>query len=65
MKKKSDLSVLMGYAGKHRVLTYLSWVLAGISAVIALVPFWYLWRIIREVLDVSPDFSQKFTLFFS
>ena len=25
---------------------------------IALVPFWYLWRIIREVLDVSPDFSQ-------
>lgn len=58
MKKKSDLSVLMGYAGKHRVLTYLSWVLAGISAVIALVPFWYLWRIIREVLDVSPDFSQ-------
>lgn len=58
MKKKSDLSVLLGYAGKHRVLTYLSWVLAGISAVIALVPFWYLWRIIREVLDVSPDFSQ-------
>ena len=58
MKKKSDLSVLMGYAGKHRVLTYLSWVLAGISAVIALVPFWYLWRIIMEVLDVSPDFSQ-------
>lgn len=58
MKKKSDLYVLMGYAGKHRVLTYLSWLLAGISAVIALVPFWYLWRIIREVLDVSPDFSQ-------
>lgn len=58
MKKKSDLYVLMGYAGKHRVLTYLSWVLAGISAVIALVPFWYLWRIIREVLEVSPDFSQ-------
>ena len=58
MKKKSDLYVLMGYAGKHRVLTYLSWLLAGISAVIALVPFWYLWRIIREVLNVSPDFSQ-------
>mgnify|MGYP000625544479 FL=1 len=58
MKKKSDLYVLMGYAGKHRVLTYLSWLLAGISAVIALVPFWYLWRIIREVLDVRPDFSQ-------
>ncbi len=58
MKKKSDLSVLMGYAGAHKAFTYLSWVLAGISALIALVPFRYLWRIIREVLEVSPDFAR-------
>ena len=58
MKKKSDLSVLMGYAGAHKAFTYLSWVLAGISALIALVPFWYLWRIIKEVLEVSPDFAR-------
>ena len=58
MKKKSDLSVLMGYAGAHKAFTYLSWALAGISALIALVPFWYLWRIIKEVLEVSPDFAR-------
>lgn len=58
MKKKSDLSVLLGYAGAHKAFTYLSWVLAGISALIALVPFRYLWRIIKEVLEVSPDFAR-------
>ena len=58
MKKQSNLSRLMGYAGKHRVLTYLSWILSVISALAALVPFWYLWRIIRDVLAVAPNFAQ-------
>ena len=58
MKKQSNLSRLMGYAGGYRYFTYVSWVLSAISALIALVPFWYIWRIIREVLRVQPDFSQ-------
>lgn len=48
----------MAYAGKHRVLTYLSWVLSVISALVALVPFWYIWCIIRDVLAVAPHFAQ-------
>ena len=28
MKKQSNLSRLMGYAGGHKILTYLSWVLS-------------------------------------
>lgn len=28
------------------------------SALLALVPFWYIWRIIHDILEVSPDFSQ-------
>ena len=58
MKKQSNLSRLMGYAGGHRILTYLSWVLSVMSALLALVPFWYIWRIIHDILEVSPDFSQ-------
>ncbi|MCM1254451.1 MAG: ABC transporter ATP-binding protein/permease [Clostridium sp.] len=58
MKKKSNLSRLMDYAGKHKVLTWLSWILSVVSALLALVPFWYIWRIIRDILEVSPDFSQ-------
>lgn len=58
MKKRSNLSRLMSYAGRHRVLTYLSWVLSSASALLALVPFWYIWRIIHDILEVSPDFSK-------
>lgn len=47
----------MGDAGKHNVFTYVSWVLSSVSALVALLPFIYIWRIIKEVLDVSPNFS--------
>ncbi|MCM1088859.1 MAG: ABC transporter ATP-binding protein/permease [Muribaculaceae bacterium] len=58
MKKQSHLSRLMGYAGAYKILTYLSWVLSAMSALLALVPFWYIWRIIHDILEVSPHFSQ-------
>lgn len=58
MKKQSNLSKLMDYAGNHRYFTYSSWILSAVSAIIALVPFWYIWKIIREVLAVAPDFSR-------
>ncbi|HIU69610.1 MAG TPA: ABC transporter ATP-binding protein [Candidatus Scubalenecus merdavium] len=58
MKKKSNLSRLMEWAGSFRYLTYASWVLSSVSALLALVPFYYIWRIIREVLAAAPHFSQ-------
>lgn len=58
MKKKSNLSTLMKYAGKYKVLTYLSWVLSGISALVALVPFIYIWKIIKEILDNISDLKN-------
>ena len=58
MKKQSNISRLMGYAGKRRYFTYASWLLAVISALIALLPFVYIWKIIKEVLDVAPNFSS-------
>lgn len=57
-KKQSNLSRLMGYAGGHRYFTYASWLLSAVSAFIALVPFWYIWQIIRDVLNVDPNFSE-------
>ena len=58
MKKQSNLSRLMEYAGKYRILTYLSWVLSALSALMALVPFVYIWRILRDVLNAAPDYAQ-------
>ncbi len=57
-KKQSSLSQLMGYAGKHRYLTYLSMLLSGVSAVLGLFPFVFLFFIIREVLEAAPDYAR-------
>ena len=58
MKKQSNLSRLMEYAGSYRYLTYTSWGLSAVSAFITLVPLWYIWRIAGEVLREAPDFSN-------
>ena len=58
MKKNKNLSELMSYAGKHRYLTYASLVLSVISAILALLPFVFIFFIIREVIEVAPNFSE-------
>ena len=57
-KKQGDLSRLMYYAGDHKYFTYASLVLATLSALIALVPFYYIWKIMKEVLEVRPNYSE-------
>ena len=57
-KKQSALSALLEYAGGFKILTYLSLILSALSSVLSLMPFVFLWRIIREVLEVQPDFSR-------
>ncbi len=56
-KGKGNLSVLMDYAGRRRVLTYLSWVLSAVSALMALVPFVFVWLIVREVIRADGNFA--------
>ena len=58
MKKQSNLSRLLDYAGTYRILTYLSWVLAAAGALLALAPFGYIWRILREVIEVAPQYEN-------
>lgn len=62
LKKQSNLSRLLSYAGGHKYFTYASWVLSGISALTALVPYWYIWKIINVVLRVSPNFGSAANL---
>lgn len=56
-KGKGNLSVLMDYAGRRRVLTYLSWVLSAVSALTALVPFIFVWLIVCEVIEANGNFA--------
>lgn len=48
----------MAYAGGHRYLTYLSLLLSIVSAVLALFPFVFLFFIIREAIEVAPNYAQ-------
>lgn len=58
MKKQSNLSRLLSYAGGHKYFPYVSWILSAVCALTALVPFWYIWKIINEVLKASPNFGS-------
>lgn len=58
MKKQSNLLRLLQMAGKHKYLTRASWVLSAVSALIALVPYYYIWLVMKEVLETAPDFSR-------
>lgn len=58
MKKQSDLSKLFDYAGNYKYLTISSWILSAISALVGLLPFYYIWKLIKEVLDVAPNYEQ-------
>lgn len=57
-EKQSAMSRLMDMAGNHKYFSYASCVLAAISAWIALIPFYDVWRMIKEILEVRPDFSK-------
>lgn len=58
MKKQSALTRLFEYAGNYKYFTMLSRILSVISTWIALVPFYDIWRIMKEVLDVAPAYDQ-------
>lgn len=57
-KKKSTLLKLIHFAGNHKYYVYASCILAAMSAFIALVPFYDMWRILKEVLEVRPNFNE-------
>lgn len=58
MKKQSNLSRLLDIAGNYKYLTYASWVLCAISALIALAPYYYIWQVMKEILQVAPNFDS-------
>lgn len=49
-----DKPGLMNFAGKYRFLTYTGCVLSAVSAVAALLPFVYIWLVIRDIVEALP-----------
>ena len=57
-KEESLTKQLYHFAGSYKYLSILSTILAAISAFVALVPFYYIWKVMQEVLRVRFDFSK-------
>lgn len=65
MNTKSDLSRLLSYAGKRKYFSYAPWVLAALSGLVALVPFYFIFNIIKQVIETAPDFGSAKNLIFN
>ncbi len=57
-KKKSDLSVLLDYAGSYKGLTFLGLGLSAVAMILGMLPYICIWMVIRELIAVAPDWSS-------
>ncbi len=57
-KKQSDLSILLGFAGKYKGLTFLGLGLSGVAMALGMVPYICVWMVIRELIAVAPNWQE-------
>ncbi|WP_102266003.1 ABC transporter ATP-binding protein [Massilicoli timonensis] len=57
-KKKSDITVLLGYAGKRKGLTFLGLVLSAVSMLLSMVPYICIWLVARDLIAAAPNWTQ-------
>ena len=52
-KKQSDLSVLLGYAGSYKKLTFLGLGLSAIAMILGMAPYLCIWLAARDLIAVG------------
>ena len=57
-KKQSDLSILFGFAGKYKALTFLGLGLSGVSMALGMIPYICVWLVLRELIRVAPNWRE-------
>lgn len=57
-KKKSDVAILMDYAGSHRILTYIGLILSAVSMILSMIPYVCIWLVARDLIAVAPNWRQ-------
>ena len=57
-KKKSDVTVLLEYAGNYRGFTYLGLVLSAIAMILGMGPYICIWLMARDLIAVAPNWTQ-------
>lgn len=56
-KKKSDLAVLLDYAGNYKGLTFLGLALSAVAMILGMLPYICIWLVIRDLIAVAPDWT--------
>lgn len=57
-KKQSDLSVLLGYAGNYKGLTFIGLALSAVSMILGMVPYILIWLTARDLIAVAPNWTE-------
>ncbi|NFG61302.1 ABC transporter ATP-binding protein [Clostridium sp. CMCC3677] len=59
MKEKDDEKIsILSFAGNYKYLTILGCILSGISAILALVPYLYIWKVVYEIFMALPNINN-------
>ena len=56
-KRKSDVAVLLDYAGSHKGLTFLGLALSAVSMLLSMAPYICIWLAARDLIAVAPDWT--------
>ena len=56
-KKESDLSVLLGYAGSYKKLTFIGLALSAIAMMLGMLPYICIWLVTRDLIAAAPDWT--------
>ena len=57
-KKQSDVSVLLGYAGSYKGLTYLGLAFSAVAMILGMLPYICIWLVVRDLIAVAPNWTQ-------
>ena len=57
-KKQSDLSVLLGYAGSYKKLTFLGLGLSAVAMILGMAPYICIWLVARDLIAAAPDWTR-------
>jgi len=57
-RKKSAVSVLLGYAGDRKGLTFLGLALSAVSMLMNMAPYICIWLAARDLIAAAPDWTQ-------
>lgn len=57
-KKKSDLAVLLEYAGSYKGLTFLGLALSAAAMILGMLPYICIWLVIRDLIAAAPDWTE-------